>query len=63
MGTSDNMNYFNINITWEDALKDNEDYHDLGLFGYYSTDYCNIVQGNGILVISSNNGKRITIVG
>lgn len=59
---SDYRNYYNVNISWEDNLSEDEDYHELGLFGYYSTDYCRMRYSSGALIIHSDNNVKITII-
>jgi len=57
-------NCYRVNIIWLDS--DGEDmepdeYHDLGLFGYYDADYCNISYENGRLEIVGTNAHTISI--
>ena len=59
---SDNLDYYLVNISWEDGLGKNKDYHKLGLFGYYSTDYCKMKYNNETLVIHSDEKIKITII-
>lgn len=50
--------YHRVDIMWDDV---NEDYHDLGLFGYYSTTYCKMEYSNRVLTIYDGNGMEIQI--
>lgn len=45
-------NYYNVNIEWEDK---EPQYHEKGLFGYYSTDYCKMKYSKKVLTILSND--------
>ena len=50
--------YQRVDIMWEDV---EPDYHDIGLYGYYSTDYCRMDYGDSALTIFDGNGTEITI--
>lgn len=54
----DYNNYHRVDILWDDV---EPDYHDIGLYGYYSTDYCCMNYDNGVLTIFDGNGIEITI--
>lgn len=54
--------YYQVSISWEEGLEENEDYHQLGLFGYYSTNYCEMKYSRGTLVIQSDKNVKITII-
>lgn len=50
--------YQRVDIMWDDV---EPDYHDIGLYGYYSTDYCHMDYDDGVLTIFDGNGTEITI--
>lgn len=50
--------YHRVDIIWDDV---DPNYHDIGLYGYYSTDYCQMNYSNGVLTIFDGNGIEITI--
>lgn len=56
--TSGRGEYYEVQIMWENNLSD---YHDLGLFGSYRTDYVDMSYSGGILTINSDNGIKIEI--
>lgn len=52
--------YANVNILWDEVISENE-YHDLGLYGYYSSKFYDIDYKYGALKISGNEGIEISI--
>lgn len=58
VGIGDYNIYFKVDIIWDDV---EPNYHDIGLFGYYSTNYCKMKYANGILTIEDGNGIVIDI--
>lgn len=50
--------YHRVDIMWDDV---EPDYHDIGLYGYYRTDYCRMNYESGVLTIFDGNGIEITI--
>jgi hypothetical protein len=51
--------WYRFNIYWDDAGASN--YTDMGLFGYYDTDYSNTVIKDNDIYITSSNGKKLVI--
>ncbi len=58
VGIGDYNFYQKVDIMWDDVKPD---YHDIGLHGYYSTDFCRMEYDDGVLTISDGNGIEITI--
>jgi hypothetical protein len=54
-------NCWNVLIFWDDAGLDEEDYHKLGLFGYYSSGYSKMVNEYKSLIIFGDKGIKINI--
>ena len=50
--------YQRVDIMWEDV---EPDYRDIGLHGYYSTDFCRMDYEDGVLTIFDGNEIKITI--
>ena len=50
--------YHKVDIIWDDV---NPNYHDIGLYGYYSTDYCHMEYTSGVLTIFDENGIEVII--
>lgn len=51
---------YNVNINWEDAPYGLVNYRDYGLFGYYSTNFCEMSYNrtsNTLTIIDSNKRK------
>ena len=57
------MDSYNVNINWEDYPYGLENYKDYGLFGYYSTAFCemNYDETSNTLTIKDSNGKKIML--
>lgn len=53
------FDWYRFNIFWEDAGESN--YTDMGLFGYYDTDYSNTVIKDNDIYITSSKGKKLVI--
>lgn len=53
--------YYRLDIIWDDVVSEDE-YHNLGLYGYYSSDYCEISYSQEVLTIDTTDGIVITIV-
>lgn len=53
--------YYRLDIIWDDVISEDE-YHDLGLYGYYSSDYCEISYSQKVLTVNTTDGIIITIV-
>lgn len=56
------FNCYNINMPWEDLEKQN--YRDLGLYGYYSTEYSiiNYVKKGTYLKIQSSDSNKVIVL-
>lgn len=53
--------YFRLDIIWDDVITE-EEYHALGLYGYYSSDYCDMEYSQKILTVDTRDGIVITII-
>ena len=52
--------YYRVDIIWDDVITQDE-YHNLGLYGYYSSDYCEMDYSAGVLTIDTREGIVIQI--
>lgn len=61
--TGDDSNFNRIDILWDDVISEDE-YHNLGLYGYYSPDYCmmSYCAAANLFKIKTTEGITISIM-